>query len=297
MVSRPQLDLGDPPIIEIKSPDAAQQLVRRELARKPDFIKVWFIHRPNDDLAAQEAIVKAAGDAAHNAGVRLAVHATELETAKAALRAGADLLVHSVVDKPIDAEFIQLAKRNNALYTPTLFVGMGYGLALSGTWRATDVEQRLADPQILQSMGDLEKLPKDELPGRVRQLLSSRAEPQRPAIAMANLQKVWESGITVVMGTDAGNIGTLHGPSVFREMGLMVESGLTPLQVLHTATTNGAKTLGMEKDLGAVAPGMLADLVILDADPLLDVGNTSRIYRVVKGGRIFDPSELMKLIR
>ena len=111
-------------------------------------------------------------------------------------------------------------------------------------------------------MGDLEKLPKDELPGRVRQLLSARAEPPRPAIAMANLRKVWESGITVVMGTDAGNIGTLHGPSVFREMGLMSESGLTPPQVLRTAT-NGAKTLGMEKDLGAVAPGRLADLILL----------------------------------
>jgi imidazolonepropionase-like amidohydrolase len=78
MVDRPQLDLGDPPIIRITSPDAARALVARELERDPDFIKVWFIHRPGDDLAAQEAIVKAAGDAAHAAGKRLAVHATEL---------------------------------------------------------------------------------------------------------------------------------------------------------------------------------------------------------------------------
>src|ERR1700722_6167516 len=78
MVARPQLELDDPPIIKIDSPAAARDLVRRELERKPDFIKVWFIHRPGDDMVAQEAIVKATGDAAHAAHVRLAVHATEL---------------------------------------------------------------------------------------------------------------------------------------------------------------------------------------------------------------------------
>src|SRR5262245_39080581 len=112
MIDRPQLDLGDPPIIKITSPDAARALVARELARNPDFIKVWFIHQQGGDLAAQEAIVKAAGDAAHAAGKRLAVHATELVVAKAALRAGADLLVHSVFDAPVDEEFIALMKKN-----------------------------------------------------------------------------------------------------------------------------------------------------------------------------------------
>ena len=96
MVDRPQLDLDDPPIVKITSVDAARALVARELERNPDYIKVWFIHEKGDDLAAQEAIVKAAGDAAHAAGKRLAVHATELVVAKASLRAGADFLVHSV---------------------------------------------------------------------------------------------------------------------------------------------------------------------------------------------------------
>jgi cytosine/adenosine deaminase-related metal-dependent hydrolase len=85
MVDRVKLDLGDPPIIKIESPGAARALVARELERKPDFIKVWFIHQPGDDLARQEAIVKAAGDAAHAAHRRLAVHATELDVAKASL--------------------------------------------------------------------------------------------------------------------------------------------------------------------------------------------------------------------
>src|SRR5258708_32606624 len=102
MTARARRDTGDPPIIKIASPDEARALVAKELARKPDFIKVWFIHQPGDDLAAQAAIVKAAGDAAHAAGVRLAVHATQLGVAKASLRAGADFLVESVEYAPVD---------------------------------------------------------------------------------------------------------------------------------------------------------------------------------------------------
>ena len=150
MIERPQLDLGDPPIIKITSPDEARALVARELERNPDFIKVWFIHQEGDDLAAQEAIVKAAGDAAHAAGKRLAVHATELVVAKAALRAGADFLVHSVTDEPVDDEFIALAQKNRVLLCPTLFVVDGYGLALSNTWKPTSIEAapgRSGDPR------------------------------------------------------------------------------------------------------------------------------------------------------
>src|SRR5881392_1948659 len=116
MVEDQKLDLGDPPIVRINSGEEARQLVARELEHKPDYVKVWFIHRAGDDLAAQEAIVRAAGDEAHRAGVPLAVHATELNVAKAALRAGADYLVHSVMDVAVDDEFIALAKRNHVLY-------------------------------------------------------------------------------------------------------------------------------------------------------------------------------------
>ena len=290
MIDRAKLDLGDPPIIKIGSPEEARALVARELERKPDYIKVWFIHQPGDDLAKQEAIVKATGDAAHAGGVRLAVHATELLVAKAALRAGADFLVHSVEDEPIDEEFLALAKRNRALYCPTLFVIMGYRYALSNTWRPTEAEKRLADPQILAAMRDLEKMPKDQVPERVAKAMAKPPQPKPSDVELGNLRKVWDAGIPVAMGTDAGNIGTLHGPSVFREMQLMTQAGLTPLQVLRSATTNGAMAMG--RDVGAVTAGKLADLVILDADPLADLQNLSRIHRVIKDGRVFAPQEL-----
>jgi imidazolonepropionase-like amidohydrolase len=297
MVADPKLDLGDPPIIKIASPAEARELVARELARKPDYIKVWFINRLGDDLAAQEAIVKAAGDAAHRAGVPLAVHATEIIVAKAAMRAGADFLVHSVGDALVDDEFLALAKQNHILYCPTLFVVPGYRYALSNTWQPTAVELRLADPQIVATMGDLARIPADMLPDTLVRSMAAAVPPKPSPIELKNLRTIWDAGITVVMGTDAGNIGTLHGPSVFREMALMQEAGLTPLEVLRSATTNGARAARRDNEIGVIAASRLADLVILDADPTTSVENLSRVFRVIKDGRVFDPDELIRSIR
>jgi len=297
MVDRVKLDLGDPPIVKTTTVTEVVDLVRREIDRKADYIKVWFIYRPGDDLAAQEALVKAAGDSAHAAGIPLAVHATELVTAKAALRAGADFLVHSVEDAPVDDEFIALMKKNQALYCPTLFVTMGYQYAFSNTWKATEIEKRRADPQILAVMGDLDKIPKEAIPERVQARMANPPQVKPSQTMLDNLKKVWDAGIPVAMGTDAGNVGTLHGPSVFREMELMTQAGLTPLQVLRSATVNGAKAMRMERDIGVVATGRLADLVILDADPTVSVANLARAHRVIKAGHVYSPDELMRSIR
>jgi imidazolonepropionase-like amidohydrolase len=297
MVDDHKLDLGDPPIVKVESQAQARALTERELVRRPDYVKSWFIHGPNDDLAAQTALVKAAADAAHAGGVPFAVHATELEVAKAALRAGADFLVHSVEDEPADDEFIALMKARHALYCPTLFVTLGYEYALSGQWRATDAERRLADPQIVRTMDDLSRIPQDMLPARVVRRMQEKKPPQLSPVMAANLRRVWAEGIPVAMGTDAGNIGTLHGPAVFREMALMQEAGLTPLQVLRSATLNGARALRMEGELGVIAPKKLADLVILDANPLADLSALSHPVRVVKNGKVFDPAALIDSIR
>jgi imidazolonepropionase-like amidohydrolase len=287
-VARPQLDIGDPPIIKITTPDEARALVRRELARKPDLMKVWFVFRAGDDLAAGKALVAATADEARKGGVRTAVHATELETARAAVEAGADVLVHSVFDKPVDEAFVALVKRRGVVYVPTLFVRSGYALVLSGSFVPTPAERRGADPDVLATF--------EEVKGRPE--LSSWAERSVSAdqvrVAAQNLKRLSDAGVTIAAGTDAGNIGTLHGPSIFRELRLMAEAGLTPKEVLASATAGGARVMGRENDLGTVAPGRLADLVVLDRDPLVDVANLEAIHRVLKGGRVFTPEELAK---
>ncbi len=291
------LDLGDPPIIAARSATQARSLAEIQLARRPDYVKAWFIHGRRDDLQAQTTVVKAAGDAAHAAGVPFAVHATELAVAKAALRAGADYLVHSVEDQPVDDEFIELLQRSGALYCPTLFVTMGYDLALSDQWAPTADERRLADPQVLSTLQGLSTVPEDQLPRWVAQALREKALVTLSPVMAANLRRVWAAGVPVVMGTDAGNIGTVHGPALFREMALMQQAGLSPLQVLRSATLQGARALRLDDDAGLVAPGRLADLVLLDADPLASLSNLSRTWRVIKGGEVFDPRSLIDSLR
>jgi imidazolonepropionase-like amidohydrolase len=291
-VADPPLELDDPPIIKVSSVDDVRALARRELQRKPDFLKVWFIREKGDDLAAKEAMVRAAAEEAHAAGIRLAVHATELDSAKAALRAGADVLVHSVFNDPVDADFLALARARRAIYTPTLFVTMGYPLALSGQWKPTPEEERFADPEVLAGLR-LDAVPREALPERVRKRLADPPTVTPNAVALANLRAVRDAGIDIALGTDAGNIGTVHGPSVFREAALMAQAGLTPAEVLRAATVGGARVLGMEAQLGDLAPGRLADLVLLDADPLQDVANLARIHLVVRAGRPLEPAALV----
>ena len=293
-VARPELDIGDPPIVKTSTPEEARALVRRELARKPDLMKVWFVVRSLgneslDDLAAGKALVAATVDEARKGGVRTAVHATELETARAAVEAGAAVLVHSVFDKPVDDAFVDLMKRRGVVYIPTLFVRTGYTLVLTGSFTPTPAERRWADPDVLATFDEVKSRP--ELASRPRRT----PDPESERVPLQNLKRLSDAGVTIAAGTDAGNIGTLHGPSIFRELRLMVDAGLTPREVLASATAGGARVMGREKDLGAVAPGKLADLLILDRDPLADVANLEAIHRVVKGGRVFTPEELARV--
>jgi imidazolonepropionase-like amidohydrolase len=293
-VARPALDLGDPPIIRVTSPDEARALAARELERRPDCVKMWFISTPDRTLEEGEAIARAAGEAAHARKVPFCVHATELATAKAALRAGADVLVHSVIDAPVDDEFLALARKNHVAYIPTLFVFFAPRLLFLGDWAPSDAERRLADPQILAAMNEAKTVvTREDLPPRYQQFLDGPRPPAAPpAPAMANLRKVWDAGITVAAGTDAGNPGVVHGPAIYRELAIYEQAGLTPAEALRSATVNGARAMGLENELGTVAPGKRADLVILDADPLAATANLTRIHRVVHAGQVLDPDAI-----
>jgi imidazolonepropionase-like amidohydrolase len=96
------------------------------------------------------------------------------------------------------------------------------------------------------------------------------------------------AGVKLLAGTDMPQAFVYPGFSLHDELALLVQSGLTPLEALRTATYNPAEFLGALDSLGTVAQGKLADLVLLDADPLADIHNTRRISAVIANGRVFD---------
>ena len=118
---------------------------------------------------------------------------------------------------------------------------------------------------------------------------------ERLPVLRSNTKKAWDAGILVVAGSDTGNSGSgvLLGLASQLELVLLIEAGLTPEQVIQAATINAARMIGRESSLGSVAPGKLADLLILDADPLSDIHNVRSVYRVVKNGIAYNPAELL----
>jgi len=287
-------DLADPAILAAASAEEARALVRAQAPRKPDFIKIWYVVPHGETPDRYLPVVRAAIDQAHALGLRVAVHALELETARAAVLAGADMLVHSVEDKPVDAAFLGLLKKNGVVYIPTAASGESYERVFTRELGLTREEQAWGNPDVIDTLNDLWRLVPAELPGWLRQQWEQGRKPARPAIAMQNLKAVQDAGIVIATGTDAGNPGTLPGASYFRELDLMAEAGLTPAQILTNSTLGGARLLGRDDELGSIARGKFADIVILDADPLADVANFSRIVAVMKGGEYFPADSIIE---
>jgi len=104
-------------------------------------------------------------------------------------------------------------------------------------------------------------------------------------------------GVPIVAGTDTSNPYSFPGFSLHDELGLLVKAGLSPLQALQGATMNVARLVGRDKELGTVIPGKLADLVLLDANPLRDIRNTRSINMVMSNGRLWDRPALDRLLR
>src|SRR5205085_8321385 len=121
------------------------------------------------------------------------------------------------------------------------------------------------------------RLPPDKVPDRIRKAT------ENSQMVLDNIQKTYEfalnnnktledAGVTIATGTDAGNIGTIHGPAIFREFQLMKQAGLSPMQILQCTTANAAKVFGGDTGpkIGSIKPGNFADLVILKSNPVED---------------------------
>jgi imidazolonepropionase-like amidohydrolase len=262
-------------------------------------VKVWFINTPGRGFDEMARLVRVAGEEARKAGLPLIVHATGLREAKAALEAGANLLVHSVWDQPVDDAFLSLARKNGTIYCPTLTVIEGY-------WKLYDAIRAGRAPGLDDPCAALDSLTRAHVASSAA-LGASRVPAQRvPAqrvpsdslkaarvrIMAENLMRVSRAGIPIAMGTDAGNPLTLHGPAVFAEMEAMQRAGMRPTDVLVAATRGGATAMGRLGRFGTLEPGKAADLCVVGADPTGDVANLRRVRFVVRAGVVRSAAEL-----
>ena len=255
-------------------------------------LKVWYLRVPPERQADMDARLEKIGDAARAAGLDLIVHATGLREAKAALRAGAALLVHSVEDQLVDAEFLELARAAGTVYAPTLVVGGNWARAMASV--ILDAPLPLDDPggcvdpgtvTKVQSTASLSELLPERLQGNVEYVYQRMERVGRGRFVMAeNLRRVHAAGITVATSTDAGNPLTLHGPSIYSEMEAMQEAGLSPADVVTMSTRNGAYAMGRLRDFGTLEAGKIADLLILREDPTTDVGAFRTVTHVMRAG-------------
>jgi imidazolonepropionase-like amidohydrolase len=298
-VSREKLDLGDPPIVKIDTPDQAREFVRKLVEQKPDFVKIWYIVDEDHPVDSFRPIVRATIEESHANKIRVAVHATELETARAAVQEGADVLVHSVTDVAVDDAFVKLLKERHTILCPTLVVFERYGRVFSHQLNLTPEEKAWGNPEVIASL-DVTKIPPDKLPDRVKSALDKPdvvLDRIRKTydVALKNLKTLEDAGVTIAAGTDAGNIGTIHGPALFREFQLMKEAGLTPQQILQCATSGGAKLFGGEtgSHIGEIESGYFADLVILNSNPLEDIAHASDINTVIKNGVVYKADSIL----
>jgi imidazolonepropionase-like amidohydrolase len=284
---------GEKQFLYLPDEDAAVTGVEYLASLGVDAVKVWLIPdtRTFDE---RKALLRRAAAEAQARDLPLIVHATDLEGAKAAIAARAHLLVHSVDSREVDGEFLAQAERRETIYCPTLTVLDGYAALLrslaSGESPPVDDPHGCVDPDLLTRI--------QSTPSFAAAAPDSAAIEERLAVwrtrretARKNLRRVYEYGIPIAMGTDAGNPLTLPGVSVFAEMEAMQEAGMPPSAVLMAATMGGAAAMGREADLGSVTPGKLADLLVLAEDPTADIRAMRALRYVVRGGVVREVEE------
>jgi len=291
----------DEPFILTKTVEDGIKGVQEQLPYKPDFIKIWYIAAA-DGLGIETSarknlpIVKAIIDEAHKNNLKVAVHATERITAQLAIENGADFLVHFIDDEILKDDFVQLMKKNKTVLIPTLIVPSGYNNTFAQNLSFSEHELQHADPYQLGSLLDLKHLADTTLVNNYKNgtLAQHARNKKSDFISMANIKILADAGVLLATGTDAGNIGTMHGSSYLAELQAMQQSGMNTWQILTASTLNGSKILDKQHEFGAVSIGKKANLVLLNANPVENIDNIIQINRVINNGIVFNPDDILK---
>lgn len=271
--------------MEVGGPEDVDRVVAEHLAAEPDLVKItydehnWGV-RPLISIL-EPAVLRRIIDAVHAAGQRVAVHVSNELRAREAVDCGADVLAHPVIQSPVTEEFVDLLADRQLPVVSTLAIGERYF--------------RLADDAGFVDTGFYANCDDDTERTRLKTEENAAQRANRWAdwmrvmtpVAQENLRMLAAAGGVVAAGTDLS-----FGPDFHRELELLQQAGIPPMEIIRAATHHGARVLGREDELGTVAVGALADLLVVDADPTSDVRNLSTISTVLKGGRVVDRSSL-----
>jgi len=266
----------------LKTADEARDWANKYADMKVDIIKMHITGGPMD---MTPEVYGALIDQAHKRGLRSAAHLFYLRDAKGLLEKGIDVIAHSIRDQPVDAATIAAIKARDVEYIPTLTRDIATFVYESTPPYFTDpfFTRHVPNSYYRDEMAKLkdpanqEKIRKDQA-----------AQSIKPALAQGrkNLKTLSDAGVTIALGTDTGtNEGQWQGYFEHIELEEMVKSGLTPMQALVAATSGAARAAKVEQQLGSIARGKQADLLVLNANPLSDIRNTRQIHSVWIGGR------------
>jgi imidazolonepropionase-like amidohydrolase len=306
--------------LAITTPQEGREAVRSLKAGGADFIKVYsWLSRESFLAIAEEAkkqnipfgghvpfsvSVLEASDAGmksmeHLYGIALACATQEEEIQKELVKGGADLPAQKLHYLDIEASFES--------YSDEKAAQVFSHLAKNRAWQVPTFAAEVPDSRLFDTSVTTDARLK-YIPPSVRENWSKTAATQTKAglspwgkFMEQRLQMVGamhRAGVPLLAGTDAAwyQPYTYAGFSLHDELRLFVRAGLAPLESLQTATTNPARYMGLEKDLGTIAKGKLADVVLLQADPLLDISNTQKIVAVIVNGRLLERPALDSLL-
>jgi imidazolonepropionase-like amidohydrolase len=264
------------------TPEEARAEVRQTAERHPSFVKLWL-----DDFHGKyparmrPEIYAAIIDEAHRQGLRVAAHVYYLEDAKRLVADRVDVLAHGVRDGPIDAAFVATLRERQVWYIPTL--GLDEASYLFAV-RPELLSQPLLQHSLQPALADLLTDPHWRA-GVLADREALTTAQQALANNLHNVKILYDAHVRIGFGTDSGATPfRIAGFAEHRELHLLVEAGLTPLEAIETATKNAAALLGLE-DRGTLATGKLADLVIVAGNPATDIDAVDRIDAVWQRGR------------
>jgi imidazolonepropionase-like amidohydrolase len=250
-------------------------------ALKPTTVKMWVDDHGGKAAKMKPEIYSEIISQAHKHNISVTAHLFYAEDAKKLIHSGLDVIGHSIRDKQMDKELIDLMKQKNVVYIPTLTLDhFAYIYADNPEWMQSEFFKKSLEP------GVFEMLSSPQYQHKIRQSADYEKKKKDAKIAMQNVRTIFDAGITVALGTDSGAFPErAQGFAEHYEMELLVQAGLEPLDVIKIGTLNAAKMMGIEKDYGSVQIGKKADFVVLDADPSLDIKNTRKINAVWKDGK------------